>query len=155
MKPSVWHLKPKSQWPPNMAANLQQNGWKIIFLKTTFCVAMAQSKVQTSTWLKGRHLTELCTNQCPQNECWKEEWAKIPSEWYERLIKSYKKQAFQVFGCYCGSTGCWIVESLICVDNRWSKKTTKKSKQRKKETKKQKLSCASNWWPVWDGPQSW
>ena len=47
---------------------------------------------------------QMPTNLNELEQCCKEEWAKIPPQLCERLIKSYRKQLFQVTAAKGGST---------------------------------------------------
>lgn len=53
--------------------------------------------IQISAWLRGCGETfrELCKNECCKHQwseqCFKEEWAKNPPQWCDRLMKSHRK----------------------------------------------------------------
>ncbi len=89
-------------------ANLKQSGWK----EKNQGVATVQSKSRPHPdWnavVKAAH-KQMPTNLNKLEQRCKKEWAKIPPDRCEGLIKSYRKLLLKVIAAKSGTTGNWII----------------------------------------------
>lgn len=91
------------------AVNLQQNGWKSRSCNDPWSKTWAWLKCCSEIAVHKRIPTIF--NELKQ--LYKEEWAKIPLQRCERLMKSHRTQLLQIIGAKRGSTSNWIREKLF------------------------------------------